>query len=152
MNYEKLKLQECSNIIQNKNRGVLSLGGYSAPYQELVFDDTDCFCGCLNIYFKTCDCGTLMKYLKANNSASLLISRKCNNYIETVIIMLPACSRELFIAKPRVSHGALVANNMFLFFYFHKSTFFKFRIGPFYIPFAGHDNRITPDNPFVGCQ
>ena len=86
MNYEKLKLQECSNIIQNKNRGVLSLCGYSAPYQELVFYDTDCFCGCLNIYFKTCDCGTLMKYLKANNSASLLISRKCNNYIETVII------------------------------------------------------------------
>ncbi len=82
--YEKLKLKECSNIIQNKERATLAVCNYDCPYQELIFYDTDCFCGCLTIYFKVCKCGELIKHLNNNDNVSLLITNNCNYYIETV--------------------------------------------------------------------
>ena len=82
--YEKLKLRDCSNIIQNKNRAVLSVCNYGNPYQELVYYDTDSFCGCITLYFKICKCGELVNIINDNEQASLLITNNCNNYLETV--------------------------------------------------------------------
>ena len=84
--YEKLKLKECSNIIQNKNRAVLSVCNCNNPYQELVWYDTDCFCGCITLYFKICKCGELANIINDNEQASLLITNTCNNYVETVLL------------------------------------------------------------------
>ena len=82
--YEKMKLRDCSNIIQNKSRAVLSICNCNIPYQELVYYDTDCFCGCISLYFKICKCGSLANIIGDNEPASLLIINNCNNYTETV--------------------------------------------------------------------
>ena len=82
--YEKMKLRDCSNIIQNKSRAVLSICNCNMPYQELVYYDTDCFCGCISLYFKICKCGSLANIIGDNEPASLLITNNCNNYTETV--------------------------------------------------------------------
>mgnify|MGYP003571295960 CR=1 FL=1 len=82
--YEKLKLRDCSNIIDSKNRGTLSVCFDGKPYSELVFYDTDCFCGCFIVYFNICKCGELIEKINNGSYASLLITRKCNNEIETV--------------------------------------------------------------------
>ncbi len=84
--YKKLKLQDCSYIIQNKNRGVLSICEGNYPYQDLVFYDTDCFCGCIVLYFKVCKCGELIEKIQNNNNASLLVTNSCNNAIDTVTL------------------------------------------------------------------
>lgn len=86
MNYrcERLKMKECSNIIQNKSRAVLATCHFNKPYQELVYYDTDCFCGCIAIFFDVCKSGEIMENLENNNNASLLITNKCNNEIEIV--------------------------------------------------------------------
>ena len=81
--YERLKLRDCSNIIQNNNRAVLSVCNGNAPYQELVCYDTDCFCGCISIYFKICKCGRLSEIIGDDEPASLLITNNCNNSTKT---------------------------------------------------------------------
>lgn len=83
--YEKLKLKECSNIIQNKNKAVLSVCNGNFPYQELIWYDFDCFCGCISLYFKICKCGDLANIINDNDEASLLITNNCNN-IESVLL------------------------------------------------------------------
>ena len=83
---EKLKMKECSNIIQNKSRAVLATCNFNKPHEELVFYDTDCFCGCISVFFDVCKSGDVIENLENNNSASLLITNKCNNIIEIVTL------------------------------------------------------------------
>ena len=82
--WEKLKLRDCSTIIDSKNKGVLSLCNSNQPFAEVIFFDTDCFCGCFMITFTVCKCGDLIDAIKNNNNAILTITRRCNNYIESV--------------------------------------------------------------------
>ena len=84
--YENLKLRTCSNIIQNKRRGVLAVNNYNTPYQELICYDTDCFCGCITLFFNICKCGTLNNIINDNEPASLLITNTCGNRTETVLL------------------------------------------------------------------
>ena len=86
MNYTRLKNQTCLNIIKNKNHGVLSICNYDNIYSELVFYDTDCFCGCLNLYFDICKCGQLASILENNEMAILTITNRCGNTYELVVL------------------------------------------------------------------
>ena len=84
--WKKLKLKECSNILECKDRGILSLCNNGKPFTELVFFDTDCFCGCFLVTFKVCKCGDLIETIKTNNNGVLTITRKNNNCIEIVTL------------------------------------------------------------------
>lgn len=88
MNYtfDRLKNQNCLNIIQNKDHGILTICNYDDIYSELVFYDTDCFCGCLTLYFNICKCGQLAGIIDNNDTATLVITRRCGNTYETVTL------------------------------------------------------------------
>lgn len=90
LKYKKIKMEDAYNIIRNNNSAILSACSNRRVYCMPINYDTDCYCGCLKLYFELCKCGEDTNAIMCNDEVCISVLNNCTMVsMEGTINILP---------------------------------------------------------------